>query len=488
LIKENPKTTLLVAYLTAFLGQACELGFAILVFRQFSVEEVGTYALIMAIVAFAGFALDMGINQTLIRGFSQKTLDFPQAVVGSVLIRLPVLLVGLIVMVCWLKATSITVTALWQPLSVAILWQVVMSFRAIATSWLRSHDKQKTANVLNFLLPFGRLWLGLTLVYLQIFSLLYFFISILLVEILISTLSFLSTSKIHFSRNIGKYLTPSHIKQSLNSLWKPSLVFTGIGLCVVVNNRLDWMLIYAYVSKTELAYYAFANKTFEIFNSFFAILIYTSFPWMCKLIPSGRNEEEMGFAFRSIIFIGLFVAGMSIICLPSAITFIFGSKYNSTYLLIKIFMFTASIGIIGSLFYYILITIQYEKVLLVASLLGSIIQVITNLLLIPIYGALGAAISMLITHIVVLNAFLLVIYKQKLWIPLFVNRVLIGFLLSNILLMLIVKFKLSTVHSSILIIAYIIAMVFIALFAFLITDERRAFWALFINLSKIRGV
>ncbi len=265
MIKENPKTTMFVGVLTYSVELVLQLGFNILIFRQFSLEEVGAYGLIIAIAAFAGAALDMGISPTLIRGFSQNTLSFSQAVLGSVALRIPILVLGLATLALWLHFTSAAVAKVAAPLVLAVLSQALMSFRAIATSWLRAHDRQNIANVLNLLGALGYFCIGIMLLYSIRFNLFYFFFGILLVNIVITFLSFLTTNKIAMAMKIRENISFSRFKGAARALWSPSIVFTLIIFCNVVRDRADWLMLYYYASETELAYYALANKVLEIF-------------------------------------------------------------------------------------------------------------------------------------------------------------------------------------------------------------------------------
>lgn len=406
MIKEDPKSTIFFAYATYALGQLCFVGFNILIFRQFSLEEVGTYGLIISIVTFVAFALDLGISQTLVRGFSQHTLTLSQAVTAALALRLPVLGLGLAGFGVWLFLAPSSGAREAAPfLLLAVFAQFLMGLRTIATSWLRAHDRQNVANVLNVVQPVGYLAAAILLLACRAFQLLPLFAGILVVESCLTVLSGFVVRNIRMPPAINRKIAFANLRASLAAIWKPSLIFFVVSFWATIQSRLDWILVYGYGSKTELAYYSLANKVYELFESGISVIINTVFPWMCKLLVSGDQNPRMLIGFKGIAFMATILAAAAALYVPGLLTVFWGDKFSQANNLIFLLMCGACLNNLCSLMYHLFIAAGKEKYFLIICSVPAIFQIMANFLLIPKYGNYGAAISMLI---LITSSFLLI--------------------------------------------------------------------------------
>lgn len=412
IIQENIRTTILFAYLTSFLARVCELGFNILVFKQFSVETVGTYGLIMSIATFFNFALDLGLNQTLIREFSQRRVGFSEAVLGSLALRVPVASIGIIILVAW-SYYSPTLSQDWLPLSLALLASILMTQRTLATSWLRANDGQTMANIIGVLLPLGKLAGGILLIKLNQFHLVIFFGAVLLVEGLVTSLSYFCTGKLKLERIKAQSLSFDLFKESVKLLWKPGVVIFLIGLCAVLQNRLDWILVYTYVSKTELAYYSLANKLYEFFVTFVGVAIGTCFPWICKFGQTKDANPTIVLGTKALTFGSVFLAALVALYSPNILRYFWGNKYEPANSMIFLIMYGAILLPVCAIPYYYLVACGQEKYYLVIMVAATLVQTGANLILIPQYGGVGASCGMIILNVTISFTTILLSYKFK---------------------------------------------------------------------------
>jgi O-antigen/teichoic acid export membrane protein len=406
--EENLKSTIFIASLFYALGLVCQLGFNFLIFRQFSLEEVGTYGLIVSLAAFAGFAMDLGISQTLIRGFSQNTLSFSQAVIGSLALRIPILVLGSGALALWLHFKSALGAMETSLLALALFTQFFIGFRAIASSWLRAHERQNVANGVDFLAPLGYLGIGLLLVYFHKANLPLFFMGILLLEGTITGLAFATTHKIQLPWRSKEPLNLARIKSGVALLWKPSLILGIVGFWNVLEHRLDWLLVYAYASGRELAFYSLANKVYEVFETGICIIIQILFPLMCKTNLTGDKNPRTIIAFKFIATLGIVLVVVVVLYLPDFLELFWGAKFEKSNNLILWLMCGACLEPVNSIMYYSLISKGNERYLLVTSTIPALTQLVVNIVLIPRYGSLGAVagmIAMLVTAFLLLSIF-----------------------------------------------------------------------------------
>jgi O-antigen/teichoic acid export membrane protein len=457
MIQENPKITILIAYATYALGQLCFVTFNILIFRQFSLEEVGAYGLIISIVVFAGFALDLGITQTLVRGFSQNALTLSQAVTAAMTLRLPILALGLVAFLVWRYLDPSRSAAEAPPLLLAVLSQFLISLRAIATSWLRGHDRQNLGNVLNLLQPIGYLAVSLTLLSLQHFRLFPLFAGVLLVELVIIGLAFLVVKRVPMPAAINRSLALVDMRAALAAIWKPSLIFFVVSFWATIQSRLDWIMVYSLGSKTELAYYSLANKVYELLESGLAVFINTVFPWMCKMILSQEKNPRMIIGFKGIIFVGAVLAVATALWLPGLLTVLWGDKFAKANDLIVLLMCGACVNTVCSMMYYLLIAAGKEKYLLITSTVPALCQIGANIMLIPKYGSYGATLSMLVLIFTSYMLLSMICLKHRLgeYIGLVKNTLILFWLIAALLLF--GDFlKQSNIHAALFLIASVL--------------------------------
>ncbi len=477
IIRENIKNTVLFAYLTSLLAQACELGLNILVFGQLSVGDVGTYGLIMSVVTFFIFALDLGLDPVILRGFSQQKIAFREALLGSAALRIPMAILGIIIISAWVHYSSAVSAQEWLPLALAMATSTLLIQRTLAISWLRAHDKQTIANAILLLYPLGKFVSGLLLIKLHRFNLVYFFGAILLTEGLITILAYWSTGKLKSQGIAVQPFSRNFIKHAVKALWRPGVFFSLIGLCTVLQNRLDWMLVYAYVSKTELAYYSLANKIYEIFNSYIGIATATLFPWLCKIVQAEDNNPMLVIGVKGLTFASVLAAGVVAFYAPVALKFIWGNKFEPANHLIYLIMCGGCLCPICALTYYHLIALNHENYLLVTVVIATIAQFIVNLLIIPKIGGLGATLGMITMVSVTLTSFIIICIKLKIIQSIGFQRILF---FSVMMLGTLVMLKWQVTNELSCLIFYIIFNIFFGIMILFKKDE------LFYCIHKLR--
>ena len=153
---KNVIGTLTGAYLLTLLARGAEILLYFSLLSVLSVEQVGLYSWGIAISAFFAIALDLGLNQILIRDFSRRAIDVGFALRGSLLIRAPLILIGVAVLVVWRQLWLPSMEAYWVVV-VASLIQILTAAEGFCFTWLKSHAKQNLANAIGAIDPIGRL-------------------------------------------------------------------------------------------------------------------------------------------------------------------------------------------------------------------------------------------------------------------------------------------------------------------------------------------
>lgn len=413
IVTEGFKKTILIAYILAGLGQICSLLFYFILFKFLLVEAVGLFSWAMAIAVFFAFFLDLGLNQTLIRGFSQSQLNLKSVIIGSLIIRLPIILLAMLAFQGWHLYLNPS-TEQYLALFLVGMMQILIIGERICQSWLRANEKQIIANIITVLGSIGRLGVAFTLIYWwRILSVTYIFASILFIHVVILLIASRITYFAYHRMPFVNSLSCLSVKSTIRSLWKPSLIFGLMGFFTVIQNRLDWIMVSGFISKVELANYSLANKIYEIFLMFIAISLTTAYPWMCKDNLSQDFKLKLNVFLNFIIFLGVTVFLVAALYMPKVLQLLWGAKYELANPMIQLLMFGAAFAVIAGVFYHLLISRRLERKILPIMFIATVFQVVTNFFLIPRIGGFGATIAMLVLIAVTSAGLFWIVHKEQ---------------------------------------------------------------------------
>jgi O-antigen/teichoic acid export membrane protein len=134
---------------------------------------------------------------------------------------------------------------------------------------------------------------------------------------------------------------------------------------------------------------------------------------MLPKVASMAGKKELNFFFRKVFLFTLPI-GLALFCfLPLSkyvIPFILGEKYIASIEVFNIYMIGHVIGLMVSPHSIVLYKLNKENYLALMNLVQLVLTIACNLILIPEYGAVGAAISFILTKVIAV----IMIYYQ-LW-------------------------------------------------------------------------
>lgn len=407
-MREKKIKTLIYSYLFQSTSYIFNLLFYLLIYKFLPTEEVGLYSWAMAVISFFAFFLDLGTNQTLIRAFARNMYSLKYALFLSIIRIIPVLLGGSVLLILFSSAQSLKIEIfLWLGLT-----QIIFFFEKLFQTWLRANERQITANILILIGSLLSLLLVAFYSWFLIWSIQTLVVGLFFVYLFRSIITGLITCS-NFGDN---YMTPSNfkknIKRDLIELLKPCIIFSIIGLITIIQNRVDWLMVSAYISKTELANYSLANRIYEIFIMALGIYSITMYPWLCK----DTNEVESikyKILFKIILVCGITLSLTLAMYLPYFLTLIFKEKYQNANGMVSIIFIGGSFATIAQAGYYLAISKNMEKNVLWVSLIATVVQILSDILLIPRFKGNGAAIGMVFLNVTSAIGLSLLIYYRR---------------------------------------------------------------------------
>jgi O-antigen/teichoic acid export membrane protein len=225
------------------------------------------------------------------------------------------------------------------------------------------------------------------------------------VEFLITAAGFLTVYK----NNSLKIINWKFQKKLALSLLKDSWPLILSGLVVSVYMKIDQVMIKNMLNSEEVGYYAAAVRLSEAW--YFIPIALTN-----SLFPAIINAKEIGknFYFNRIqklydilAWIAISIAVPVSIFSSDIINILYGSEFKSAAPVLNIYIWAGVAVFLGVASGQYLITENFTKLSFFRAFIGMVINVILNLVLIPKYGIVGAAVATLISYSVAVFSIIL---------------------------------------------------------------------------------
>ncbi|WP_081993443.1 flippase [Pseudomonas flexibilis] len=187
----------------------------------------------------------------------------------------------------------------------------------------------------------------------------------------------------------------SLLRPLLKSAWPMMLSAISVSLY----SRIDQIMLKSMVGLHELGVYAAAIKVFEGWMIVPYVISISLLPAIVrfKAAESKSYEKNMAILFAFLFWSSALVALFFSFFGEFVISMTFGSKYLDSASILVVVMWSATFAALGSITARYLTVEGMESKILSRTLVGLIVNVLLNLVLIPVYGVQGAAISTMVT-------------------------------------------------------------------------------------------
>ena len=201
-----------------------------------------------------------------------------------------------------------------------------------------------------------------------------------------------------YKKNGGSKLSFS--KKYAVSLLNKSKYFIVSGLMVAVYNSTDKFMLKLMISGAEVAYYTTAVTLANLSPILLNAIIESLTPGILKSFNKDKKEfEEKNIRLYSIVFyISLFVSIFVCLFSKPIILLLYGNSYYSAVPVLSILTWYVMFSYLGVARNTWIISMNKQNKLTYIYFLCAILNIILNYLLIPLYGASGAAFASLITQ------------------------------------------------------------------------------------------
>ncbi len=238
-----------------------------------------------------------------------------------------------------------------------------------------------TGNLVRVVLSLLFIWLGLGL-------------AALVVAVLVSTLVSVAVSSVIYFKYLGK--ATFRISTAVSwRLLKSSPTFLLITLVWIMWARVDMLMLTRLANMTQVGLYAAAYKLFEATMIVPQSYVKASFPHLSAMRSSGAaffqkaNRDMLRYALFYVFPAAAAVAVLA----PLLISLLYGSKFSASAAILRVLMLALIPWTMGRIFANIIVAANLQRYDLYSGACAACVSIGVNLLAIPAYGAMGAAIA-----------------------------------------------------------------------------------------------
>ncbi len=201
----------------------------------------------------------------------------------------------------------------------------------------------------------------------------------------------------------------------IRAAMRGSFVFLMASICYKVIEFSNRYFLMYYYSSFEVGIYSFFQNIVNLMDVF----IYTAVIMILlpKLIESRSRQDlevyraKLGVMYSGIFYGTIFISVVLLFMINPFLSFIDKRELINNIIIFKILLLSALILCLSLIGHYTLYILNRDRVILFASFTGAVLNLILNLVLIPSYGLMGAAIST-VTSVLVMGGLKLYLAQQ----------------------------------------------------------------------------
>jgi O-antigen/teichoic acid export membrane protein len=205
---------------------------------------------------------------------------------------------------------------------------------------------------------------------------------------------------------VRRAVGPITVSWSIAPLWDLAKRAAPLGFSLVMLQiywSMDQVLLGLLTNKAEVGQYAAAAKLPVVLSGFSAIWVSAVYPHASKLFkhdPDALRRQLGGLTSLSVVAALPLAAGSAIVG-TALMTGLFGQAYRPAGTPFAILMAASAIVVVAINYTSVAMAADQERTFAISVMVASVVNILLNLLLIPFYGAIGAAISTVAAELVV---------------------------------------------------------------------------------------
>ncbi|MFT5760137.1 MAG: O-antigen/teichoic acid export membrane protein [Alteromonadaceae bacterium] len=170
-------------------------------------------------------------------------------------------------------------------------------------------------------------------------------------------------------------------------------------LAAIIYLKIDQVMLGNMVSNEAVAFYSLASRLSEVWYLFPGIIVASVYPALIKAKEQAQCYTNQLQSLCTFLCWGaIIIAALMTLIAPIFIPMLFGKAYSTVTPILQVHIWASVFIFMRALFSKWILIEDIPKYSLLTHGSGAIINILLNLLLIPMYGAIGAAIATLIAY------------------------------------------------------------------------------------------
>lgn len=378
-----------------FLLLAAGLIFTVLLSRYWTVADFGAFQYLLAFIALLSPFYSLGLNSLVSGLLVQFPMDDGKIIGTAMCLRFAGALIGIIVGLCisyWFIEERF-----WLLLLVLLLAQLTQVLSVIEF-FFEAKIQSKISAII-------RTSVGLIFLFVKIFAVIKG--ADLTVILLITCFEWLMLGAMwlvvyqRYGDGIAKLSWCS--KRARYFIARCGWLFFS-SIAAVVYLKIDQLMLGKLVGTQAVAYYSVASRLSEVWYLIPTILVASCFPRLIQAKQTRVIEHNQNYIrllqlwCNSLCWLAILIASLMTIAAPLLITRVFGEVYAASITILQIHIWAGVFIFMRALFSKWIIIEDIPRYSLLTHGLGALINVVLNLLFIPIWGGEGAAFATLVSY------------------------------------------------------------------------------------------
>ena len=343
-------------------------------------------------IAFFASICNLGINSIIVKEFVDNRNENGEILGTSIVLKIISSFLSAITIICLayaLNDNDMTITLIVMLCCIGMLFQVFETLNYWFQSKLNSKVTAIATLISYFITSLYKIFLLITQK-----PILYFAFSTSIDYICLAILLF-----IFYFANHGQRLSFSiqTAKRILSQSWH----FIVPGLMVAVYSQTDKIMLKHIIGATETGYYSTAVSLCNIWCFILIAIIDSMSPVIMKLFNDDYEKyKKMNRLLYSIVFyISIIVSLIFLVFGDFIVNILYGKEYLPAVIPLKILTWYSAFSYLGVARNIWIVCEKKQKYLLLVYIVSAFLNIILNIILIPILHASGAAIASLLAQI-----------------------------------------------------------------------------------------
>lgn len=195
--------------------------------------------------------------------------------------------------------------------------------------------------------------------------------------------------------------------------FKEGWQITVTNLSITTCQYIGVFILRLFTNDLIVGYYSIAEKIYFSMKLMIGIFSQVIYPKVCQLILTGRNATILFFRQVYLSFLGLVIGGAASVFIfsPQILHFFIGYKHESTSFLLRLMCIATVIVCLNIPAYLVLLAANHKKSYLRIFMIGTLINIIANIILARSLAATGTVISVIITELFITSGLCWEVYR-----------------------------------------------------------------------------